>query len=218
MGGLEALVNLLKSALGVFGDPHGSLIGTWMLAWVFAWSGLAKLRRPRRAALAIVEFGVTSRTNPLFGFGLGAIEVALAAALVLWPSRRPALAAVMMTLSVFLVLIVRSLARGELFPCYCFGNDASVISWMTAVRTAGLTAVALLLFANWTIALRDPWLEANAAMGAAGTLLILILVTKLPALWNWNREVVSHFRNLSDYEPLRPSHFVHISGDRYDHA
>jgi len=55
-------------------------IAVWILAIVFVRSGVAKLRRPGLAAMAMQDFGVLRQIRPRLGSALGAAELLLALA------------------------------------------------------------------------------------------------------------------------------------------
>ena len=133
-----------------------------VLAGVFAWAAVAKLRTP------------TETTQSFHGLDLPAaaslarlvpvVELAVAAGLVVAPAlvAWPALAIVV----AFSLVLVRAVAAGATVSCNCFGasagtgTDARPVSAIELVRNAGLGALAIV-----------------ATGAAAGT-----LRTSLPAL------------------------------------
>ncbi len=78
VSGFESALSLFVGALGLLTAPSGFGIAVWILAIILAWSGIAKLRRPTLAAVAIVDFGVVRRVRPPLGAALGAGELLLA--------------------------------------------------------------------------------------------------------------------------------------------
>src|SRR3712207_8690147 len=82
MNGFESALSLLAGALRLVTEPTGYGIGVWVLGIIFIWSGVAKLRRPTLAAMAITDFGVLRRIRPRLGGALGAAEVLLALFLI----------------------------------------------------------------------------------------------------------------------------------------
>ena len=76
MNGFESAFSLLGEVLYLVTSPAGYGIAIWILAIIFVWSGLAKLRRPTLAAMAMNDFGVLRRVRPR----LGAAELLLALA------------------------------------------------------------------------------------------------------------------------------------------
>jgi hypothetical protein len=188
MSGYRALFSLSKE---FFTGPIGFGIGTWILAGIFAWSGAAKLRQPRLAALAMFDFGVIKKPIPGLGRTLGAGESLLSLLLA-----ASALAGYKSALSVFLfsaaallwlfvALIGRSLTRGQTFACFCFGDTESTLSGWTAVRTSALAflatimAIASLGRADPTSTARIILLQAESAAALLGT---IALIGQLPKL------------------------------------
>jgi hypothetical protein len=188
----SALYQLGPDALRIAGAPAFWGIGVWVLAIVFAWSGIVKLRRPALAAMAIVDFGVLRRVRPTLGSALGAAELFLA--LVLATGALPVLSLPVAAglLWLFVVLIAKSLWSGERFACFCFGDADSKLSQLTLVRTAALAILASVLL---VAALLPPpmhggiggggyggayaLLQAAAAMALVGT---IVLGGQLPKL------------------------------------
>src|SRR3712207_3419211 len=82
MNGFESALSLFAGALQLVSSPAGFGVGVWILAIIFVWSGVAKLRRPTLAAMAIMDFGVLRRVRPRLGSALGAAEVLLALFLI----------------------------------------------------------------------------------------------------------------------------------------
>lgn len=114
-----------------------------LLAGIFIVSGLSKARRPLRAALALRNFRVIRRVRPGIGRLVGAIEFAAAVAVLIAPWAWGAYLPVDALLTIFVILIARSLARGEDFACACFGETGSHLSTWSLLRTGGLLAMAL---------------------------------------------------------------------------
>jgi len=137
----RAIISILLLVTGSPGYP----VAVWFLAGVFAWSGSIKLRRPRLAALAIVDFSVgIRRARRLYGLALGGGEVLLAIALAVAPTRI-ALAAAAVLLSLFTLLLARSVWSGVHFACFCFGETEDTISALTVARTSALMVLAWVL-------------------------------------------------------------------------
>lgn len=83
MNGFERALLLARDALDVLTGATGYGIAIWFLAFIFTWSGIAKMRRPTLAAMAMVDFGVVRHLRPRLGFALGTIELLLALFLAL---------------------------------------------------------------------------------------------------------------------------------------
>jgi hypothetical protein len=170
-----------------------SFFGTvsFLLALVFVFSAVPKLRKPQLAALAMVDFGVASRARPALGLALGLAElllaVALGAAAVTTTTASRAIPVVIAAgvLWAFAALIGRALRRADRFSCFCFGSEEAAISSRTLLRTAALAVVATLLaaaaFASVdSTGLRLELLELTTAAAVLGTVVVLI---RLPTIW-----------------------------------
>src|SRR5918994_7995434 len=120
-------------------------IATWFLALVFGWSGASKLYNPAPAAEAIVHFGVAKTARPLLGRLLGTLELGLAVLLAFQLATRVALAGSLLLLAIFVVLIGRSLRRGDRFDCACFVGMEGAVSRSTLARSFALTVISLAL-------------------------------------------------------------------------
>jgi hypothetical protein len=190
MNGFESALSLIAETLRLVTTPAGYGIGVWVLATVFVWSGIAKLRRPALAAMAIVDFGVLRRVRPRLGAALGAAELLLALFLATGTLPVVFLPAAAVLLWIFALLIARSLFAGEDFACFCFGDGDSRLSWATLARTVTLALLASVL----TVAVprtgtyADPSeayvLQAVSAVALVG---VIVLGSQLPKLLRWNR-------------------------------
>src|SRR5919202_755283 len=138
MNGFESALSLFAGALHLATAPTGYGVGVWILAIIFIWSGVAKLRRPTLAAMAIMDFGVVRRVRPRLGSALGAAELLLALLLVTGTLPVLFLPVTAGLLWFFVLLIARSLWFGKDFSCFCFGDADSKVSRSTLVRTAAL--------------------------------------------------------------------------------
>ena len=142
MNGFGSALSLMEGARGLLTSPAGYGIAVWVLAIVFVWSGLAKLRRPALAAMAITDFGVLRKIRPWLGTASWWGGVASGP----FPDRRcvpivflPATAGL---LWLFVLLIARSLWSGKEFSCFCFGGADARISRVTLLRTIALALLA----------------------------------------------------------------------------
>ncbi len=145
MSGFESALALFAGFLHLVTAPAGYGIAVWVLAIIFVWSGVAKLRRPTLAAMAITDFGVLRRVRPRLGSALGGTEVLLALFLVTGTLPMLFLPVTAGLLWLFVLLIARSLWSGKDFACFCFGEADSKLSRWTLVRTAALAVLASLL-------------------------------------------------------------------------
>jgi hypothetical protein len=145
VNGFESAISLFAKALDLITAPTGYGIAVWILAIVFAWSGVAKLRRPTLAAVAIRDFGVLRRVRPGLGSALGAAELLVALTLATGTLAVVFLPITAGLLWFFVLLIARSLLSGEDFACFCFGETDSRLSRLTLVRTGALALLATVL-------------------------------------------------------------------------
>lgn len=167
-------------------------VALWFLAAVFMIAGFAKMRRPGLAA--IVDFGVLRRVHPRFGFAVGAIEVILSASLAMSTLFAPVVRSATVAASIFLwgfsILILRAIVAGERFPCFCFGETESDLSFRTFLRTLVLAILATVLAiripneAGWT------GLSTLGKQSVAGISVIALayLLLQIPDLVHWNRD------------------------------
>ena len=65
MNGFESALSLLAEILHLVTAPASYGIAIWILAIIFVWSGLAKLRRPTLAAIAMTDFRVLRQVRPV---------------------------------------------------------------------------------------------------------------------------------------------------------
>ena len=195
MGGFEAAGTLLR---GVYEELTGPGLGIVMsfLAWVFVVSGIAKLRRPALTAMAVVDFGVTRRVVPRLGIALGAVELALGAALMLRILPAVTLALTCALLGAFVFVVGRALVQKRSFPCYCFGDSDRDLSLWTLARAGALAALAALavLGGPGTVeaALRTRALQEIAAASVFGA---AVMAAFVPRLVRWNADAMKVLRS-----------------------
>ena len=188
MNGFGSVLSLLTEAIGLLTAPAGYGIAVWVLAIVFVWSGLAKLRRPALAAMAITDFGVLRKIRPPLGSALGGAELLLALALIAGTLPVVFLPVTAGLLWFFVLLIAKSLWSGKEFSCFCFGDADARISRVTLVRTIALAllasalAVAPLPYASLGQTYLLQALSAAALVGA------IALGGQIPKLLRWNRD------------------------------
>ena len=126
---------------GVVGEAVATGVG--VLASVFIVSGISKVRSPVFAALAMLNFGLIRTVRAWVGRVAGAVELAIAAALLIWPVLLPALVAASALLMLFVAMITRALLVGDRFTCGCFGTHGRPISTATLARTLTLLGVSI---------------------------------------------------------------------------
>ena len=187
MNGFGSAVTLLAQVFDLVTGPAGYGIAVWVLAIIFVWSGLAKLRRPALAAMAMNDFGILRRTRPGLGRALGAVELLLALSLITGTLPSVILPFTAGLLWFFVLLIARSLWLGRDFSCFCFGDADARVSRLTLVRT---TALALLASAQALVPPRHAGfdqvylLQAISAAALVGT---IVLASRIPRLLRWNK-------------------------------
>ena len=188
MNGFEAALSLFAKALYLITAPTSYGIAVWILAIVFVWSGIAKLRQPTLAAVAMMDFGVLRRVRPRLGSTLGAAELLLALLLITGTLPALFLPVTAGLLWLFVLLIAKSLLSGKDFACFCFGDADSRLSRLTLFRTGALAllasvlAVAPLPYAGFD---RTYLLQAISAAAFVGT---IVLGSQIAKLLRWNRD------------------------------
>lgn len=166
--------------------PWSVGVGSWLLAVIFLWSGTAKLLRPRAASEAIRNFGVPSRDHPATGALLGGAEVALGVLLASQLVPRAATLAAAAALTLFTLLLARSLLRHDRFSCFCFGSTQESISVKTVGRTfslavVGWAAVGLAFGYEEIVTARGTAIEAALALAVVGLSVLAVATRRLLA-------------------------------------
>jgi hypothetical protein len=190
MGGFRALADVAGDTLAVIANASVYGIALSFLASLFLVSGASKLRRPRLAAIAMVNFGVARRARPGYGRALAVAEITLASLLVIRLEPRVMLIAAGVLLWAFSALIARALLSGERFPCHCFGESDSALNVVTLARTATLALVATAFAAageHGAVASAASEAGALEAAGAISVLGMIALASRLRQLVVWNR-------------------------------
>jgi uncharacterized membrane protein YphA (DoxX/SURF4 family) len=119
-----------------------ALLARVVLAVVFAFSAVAKLRSRRSLPEAMRAFGVPSPLAGVTAVALPIFELTLALLLVTVRSAWPAWVAVA-ALALFTVLVVRAAIKHT--PCPCFGVvDDAPVGPVAVVRNGVLLAIAVL--------------------------------------------------------------------------
>lgn len=188
MNGFESVIALLAQAFDLLTAPAGYGIAIWVLAIVFVWSGLAKLRRPALAAMAINDFGIVRGIRPRLGGALGALELLLALFLITSTLRVVILPVTAGLLWFFVLLIARSLWLGKDFSCFCFGDADSRLSRLTLVRTTALALLASVLVVAALPYAGFDQVYLLQAISAAAFVGVIALAGKVPRLLRWNRD------------------------------
>ncbi len=191
MNGFESALALFAGFFDLLTAPAGYGIAVWVLTIIFVWSGVAKLRKPTLAAMAIMDFGVIRGIRPRLGSALGGAEVLLAMFLAAGILPMVSLPFTAGLLWLFVLLIARGLWLGKDFACFCFGDSDSRLSRWTLARTAALAmlasvlAVAPLSAGSYAGLTTTYILQAVAAAAIVG---MAVLGSQIPSLLRWNRD------------------------------
>ncbi len=191
VNGFGSALSFLTDALSLLTAPAGYGVAIWILAIIFVWSGLAKLRRPTLAAMAMHDFGVLRRVRPRLGGALGAAELLLALSLI-----TGAIPVVFMPITAgllwfFVLLIAKSLRSGQDFACFCFGDADSRLSRLTLVRTVALAVLASVLAgAAPSVGTYAGFSETYVlqAVSAAAFVGAIVLGSQISKLLRWNKD------------------------------
>jgi hypothetical protein len=159
-----------------------------VLAGLFGWAGIGKVRHPYPAALAAVRFQVLTRPRRAFGLTLGVWELLVAVGLFVPVARGPVAWAAAVTSSGFVVLTGAALLRGERFECACLGSPHEEIGVLGLAR-AGAMAVAAALVAT----------HAGVSTGlsqAAQAVVVASIVIGVPVLVATHRRIRAQWSSL----------------------
>lgn len=160
---------------------------TWVLGFVFLWSGTAKLPAIEATREAIGRFRVVREPTRVHAISLSITEIAIGASLVAGFARALALIVASFALLLFSILVVAAVVRGEKFECNCFGPTGTQISWRTAARTLSLCALASVLLAGASDPVVSNALAVDLAL-ALGTLGAVATASLLPPLLRESRQ------------------------------
>jgi len=191
MNGFESALSLVAKGFHLVTAPTGYGIAVWVLAIIFVWSGVAKLRQPTLAAMAMMDFGVLRRVRPRLGSALGAAELLLALSLITGTLPVLSLPVTAGLLWLFVLLIAKSLWSGKDFACFCLGDADSRLSRLTLVRTTVLAllasklAVAPLPTGTYAGFSETYLLQAVSATAFVGA---IVLGSQIPKLLRWNKD------------------------------
>jgi peroxiredoxin/uncharacterized membrane protein YphA (DoxX/SURF4 family) len=141
-----------------------SLAMRLVLAAIFGAAGVLKLRDRRATYQALVDFGLGQRLAPTSGVVLPALELVVAATLLVSASARPGAMVALILLGAFTLAIVLALHRGHAPDCNCFGHlSAAPVGPRTLVRNACFASLAVLVI--WL----GPGPDVTAALPALPT-------------------------------------------------
>ena len=157
-----------------------------VLAGVFVVSAVAKLRDRAGSRQAVEAFAVPAPLVGLVAAGLPVAELACAVLLVLPdPFATVGAAGSLVMLLAFTAAIVVNLVQGKHPECHCFGDlgGDSGISWMTVVRNAVLSTLAIVSFIGTGDLRSVPAVLADLSAAQAGVLAgFAVLVAGMVAL------------------------------------
>jgi peroxiredoxin len=134
-----------------------------LLAVVFVLAGVTKLLDPSGSRQALASFGVPARLSPSIGLLLPLAELVVAVALIPRPTAWWGALGAFTLLSLFVIGIAVTLARGEAPDCHCFGQLYSEpVGRSTLARNIALAALAgFVLWQGWG----DPGTSSVAWIG-----------------------------------------------------
>lgn len=120
-----------------------------ILAAVFVYAGVDKIRDPQSFADSVAAFGMVPKllVTP-FALGLPVLEVLCGLMLLVGRSRRVAAFAVVLLTAMFFVALGTALARGLTLDCGCFGTGAPSRSrmWLESVLDIVLLGATLFVY------------------------------------------------------------------------
>jgi hypothetical protein len=161
-------------------------IGTgaaWLLAGVFVWAAVAKLRAPARTTASFEALELPMARS--LALGVPIVELAVAALLIVAPPVGGAAAIAL--LAAFTALLARQVRAGSKVACGCFGSaGAEPVSAADLARNATLLLAAIT--AQWG-ATGIPSLPAVLAVGAATAIAAMVhglvrLKLQLGVVWD----------------------------------
>jgi len=195
MGGIAILLSDVRR------EDVGMVIQVAMSA-TFLVAGVAKVHQPSAAAAAMVQFKITRVPHLGLSRLLGAAECLIGFGLLApMPYDIPATIAASVAGSVFTLAILAALRRGEEFACHCFStSDRTPISGRTALRSAAICAVGLLLSvdAAWHDR-QGSWIrDVEVGIAVVGICVLCIQLRKLQNV----RRLASQDLNWSDVREM----------------
>lgn len=145
------------------------LIGSLVMATVFATAGVAKLRDLSGSREAMQGFGVAASFVAPLGVTVPLAELVVAVALLVGPTRTWGALGALTLLAGFALAIAWNLARGRTPDCHCFGQlHSSPAGPRTLARNAALIAVAGFVASQADLTSSALAAAAGFAIAAAG--------------------------------------------------
>jgi putative oxidoreductase len=128
---------------------HAKLALSIVLAGVFIYAGVDKIRDPAQFADSVAAFAIlpNALVTPM-ALGLPMFEVLCGLMVLAPPSRRVGALALTLVTAMFIVALVSALARGLTLDCGCFGAGAPSRPrmWVESVLEVALFASAMWLY------------------------------------------------------------------------
>ena len=191
MDGFERALTLGADLVDALTGPVGHGVLRWFLVVMFVVAGVAKVRRPMLAAMAIVDFGIVRRPDRALGTALGGGELLVAALIAVPATTEAGLAVAAALLWVFVAVIARSLATKREVACFCLGDPDSRISKWSGLRTGALAALVTLQLGAARPEVTAP--ETNGVLlvvTACSLFATALLLGRVPRLVRWNSGTV----------------------------
>jgi hypothetical protein len=189
------------------------------LSAVFVASGMAKLLDLTGTRQSLREFGLPKRLITVMGYGLPALELAVAAALTATRTAQAAAAVALVLLTGFTLAIVYHLARGSAPRCNCFGTmSKDAVGRPTVVRNVILMVMAATVLvaaearsgmdsAGWLASMTAA--ERLSLATSFASLVIFVFLWRGLARMNSGQQhlvtLVESMRTRSDEIPIRPA-------------
>ena len=161
-------------------------------AFLFLFSGAAKLRAVRRFRDQIAAFGVVPwRVAPVLAVSIPLAELAVGAALLMRVQPAASLAAALALLALFTGFIAWVLASKRKAACFCFGEEDGEISGLTLARNVILLALAAGAFAfSGSVPPASGMLSLLAGLYALSGVLLFVSAFHLLGLWKTVRSLL----------------------------
>src|ERR1700722_775665 len=139
------------------------LVARLILTAVFAFAAIGKLLDRAGPRQAVVDFGVPAGLSGPVAAALPVAELAVAVALLVPATAAWGAVGALVLLGAFVVVIARSMIRGEAPDCHCFGAlHSEPAGWRALARNALLVGVAAFVaIGGWN----DPGPSAVAWVG-----------------------------------------------------
>ena len=132
--------------------PLVSTLVRLVLGAVFLVAGGLKIGNPQEAVQAVRAYQLLpGALEPVVGWGLPFLEIALGLLLVVGLFTRAAAAAAALLLVVFIAGVASAAARGLSIDCGCFGGGGAVAAGETRYAAEIVRDLALLAAAGWLV-------------------------------------------------------------------